>query len=399
LLLFRCVGQLKLTMVAMARHVAVVVGMTMFASARANDTADYSKFMAPGASTKLVRGGRPKDFGFLKEAGLEKPSWLPDFGGDKAAEEPKAEEKKSKPSWLPDFGGADEKPKEEKQAAKKWFFDNSNPLGLSALSVALLSLAGLLGVRMRRGVQSAADLAMPMAQASVDNILELKAQQSSVSAHRKQNLRPLTALYATADSEEATAVNDEAAGEQATNDEPAPVAPPPVAKWSIEKDMPAGISGPFGLFDPAGFSDNSPQRLKYFREAELKHGRVAMLAAFGFPIAEHFHPLFGGNIDVPSYIAFQQTPLQTFWPLTVLYIGIVEIFSVFTFQSPFEGNWWTLKEDRIPGDYQWDPMDMYPALPKERLEMQTKELNNGRLAMIAIAGMVAQELATGNKLF
>merc|ERR1719331_46910 len=114
LLLFRCVGQLKLTMVAMARHVAVVVGMTMFASARANDTADYSKFMAPGASTKLVRGGRPKDFGFLKDLGLEKPTWLPDFG-DKAAEEPKAEEKKSKPSWLPDFGGADDKPKEEKQ--------------------------------------------------------------------------------------------------------------------------------------------------------------------------------------------------------------------------------------------------------------------------------------------
>ena len=247
--------------------------------------------------------------------------------------------------------------------------DNSMPLGLSALSVALLSLAGLLGVRMRRGVQSAADLAMahgadmsiPMAQASVDNILELKAQQSSGNAHRKddfmsggwwqpssQNLRPLTALYV--------------------------------------------------LFDPLDFSEKASAQSPH-REAELKHGRVAMLAAFGFPIAEHFHPLFGGNIDVPSYIAFQQTPLQTFWPLTVLYIGIVEIFSVFTFQSPFEGNWWTLKEDRIPGDYQWDPLDLYPSDPKERLELQTKELNNGRLAMIAIAGMVAQELATGNKLF
>jgi hypothetical protein len=31
--------------------------------------------------------------------------------------------------------------------------------------------------------------------------------------------------------------------------------------------------------------------------------------------------------------------------------------------------------------------------------MQNKELNNGRLAMIAAAGMIVQELATGEKLF
>jgi hypothetical protein len=35
----------------------------------------------------------------------------------------------------------------------------------------------------------------------------------------------------------------------------------------------------------------------------------------------------------------------------------------------------------------------------EKLEMQTKELCNGRLAMIAIAGMVAQGLVTGAKIF
>merc|ERR1712086_528834 len=105
-------------------------------------------------------------------------------------------------------------------------------------------------------------------------------------------------------------------------------------------------------------------------------------------MGEHFHPLFGGSIDVPSYIAYQQTPLQQFWPVVVLYIGIIEIFSVFTFENPFgEGDFW------------WDPMDLYPTDPKEQLEMQTKELNNGRLAMIAIAGMVAQELASGGKLF
>ena len=54
---------------------------------------------------------------------------------------------------------------------------------------------------------------------------------------------------------------------------------------------------------------------------------------------------------------------------------------------------------QVPGDFGWDPMDMYPTDPAGRVEMQTKELNNGRVAMIAIAGMVAQELATGAKLF
>ena len=123
----------------------------------------------------------------------------------------------------------------------------------------------------------------------------------------------------------------------------------PPRAWDIALDMPAGISAPFGYFDPAGLGKKvSEQRAKYFRECELKHGRVAMLAAFGFPIAEHFHPLFGGNIDVPSYVAYQQTPLQTFWPVVLLYVGIVEIFSVFTFENPFgKGGFWTLKDDRV----------------------------------------------------
>ena len=40
-----------------------------------------------------------------------------------------------------------------------------------------------------------------------------------------------------------------------------------------------------------------------------------------------------------------------------------------------------------------------PTNAAEFKEMQTKELNNGRLAMIAIAGMVVQEGITGAKLF
>ncbi len=52
-----------------------------------------------------------------------------------------------------------------------------------------------------------------------------------------------------------------------------------------------GIVAPTGFFDPAGLSQTKtvPQ-LKYARESELKHGRVAMLAALGFPFAEEFRP-------------------------------------------------------------------------------------------------------------
>merc|ERR1711904_595929 len=109
---------------------------------------------------------------------------------------------------------------------------------------------------------------------------------------------------------------------------------------------------------------------------------------------------FGGDIDVPAYVAFQQTPLQTFWPAVALAIAIPEIFSILGFKEPdTDGNFWTMKEDRTPGDLGFDPLGLKPTDPKEFKEMQTKELNNGRLAMIAAAGMVAQELASGQKLF
>merc|ERR1719373_82331 len=164
-------------------------------------------------------------------------------------------------------------------------------------------------------------------------------------------------------------------------------------------DMP-GISGPLGFFDPMGFSkDASEGKIKFYREVELKHCRVAMLAALGFPLAEQFHPLFGGSIDVPSYVAFQQTPLQTFWPAVVFLLSIIEVFAVFTFNSPFGGELWSIRSDYASGDLGFDPMGLKPTNAAEFKEMQTKELNNGRLAMIAIAGMVGQELATGAKLF
>lgn len=43
---------------------------------------------------RIVKRTQALSFGFLKDLGLEKPSWLPDFGGKKS-EEPVAEEAKT----------------------------------------------------------------------------------------------------------------------------------------------------------------------------------------------------------------------------------------------------------------------------------------------------------------
>jgi hypothetical protein len=58
-----------------------------------------------------------------------------------------------------------------------------------------------------------------------------------------------------------------------------------------------------------------------------------------------------------------------------------------------------LKDDYVPGDIGFDPLGFKPTTAKALASMQTKELNNGRLAMIAIAGFVGQELVNGEKLF
>merc|ERR1719443_1253070 len=164
----------------------------------------------------------------------------------------------------------------------------------------------------------------------------------------------------------------------------------------------AGITAPLGFFDPIGLSTTvTGGKLLFYREVELKHGRVAMLAALGILVGEQFHPLFGGDIDVPAAFAFQQTPLEAFWPAVVAAIAIPEIYSVFSFKEPGlkSANQWTIREDHEPGNLGFDPLGLKPTDPNELKEMQTKELNNGRLAMIATAGMIAQELATGQKIF
>lgn len=175
-------------------------------------------------------------------------------------------------------------------------------------------------------------------------------------------------------------------------------APPEPAAFDV-KEL-AGTYGiwPFGFFDPLGFTkDASEGKVRFYREVEIKHSRVAMLAAVGIPVGENFHPVFG-DCDFPAYMQFDETPLPEYYLQIGHAFGFVELLTLASFDSPFNGEVWAIKPNYIPGDLGFDPLNLKPTDPEALKEMETKELNNGRLAMIATVGMLVQELVTHQKL-
>jgi light-harvesting complex I chlorophyll a/b binding protein 1 len=162
---------------------------------------------------------------------------------------------------------------------------------------------------------------------------------------------------------------------------------------------------PVGFFDPLGLSnDKSARDLKKYRESELKHGRICMLAFLGILVQESFSPLFGGQITGPAIYQFQQANALMngyFWVAILFAVALVEGQNILTgWESPMEtgrakSGIAALKEDYVNGDLGFDPLNLKPDDEESFNVLRTKELQNGRLAMLGVAGIVAQELVNG----
>lgn len=159
---------------------------------------------------------------------------------------------------------------------------------------------------------------------------------------------------------------------------------------SLKPEDMAGVTGPLGFWDPWGFSKEGD--LSYFRSAELKHGRICMLAFLGIVVSEKFHPIFDawgdGSFDSAIASHFSKTAVENFWPAFWINMAAHEYLLTLNKKDPM-----------APGDFGFDPFGLKPKSPVEFLQMQNKELNNGRLAMIVVADIIAKELVTGKKVF
>mmetsp|Transcript_3570 Transcript_3570/g.4911 ORF Transcript_3570/g.4911 Transcript_3570/m.4911 type:complete len:210 (-) Transcript_3570:157-786(-) len=150
-----------------------------------------------------------------------------------------------------------------------------------------------------------------------------------------------------------------------------------------------GAPAETGFFDPLNLSaDKDDSTLNWYRAAELKHGRVAMLATLGVVIQ---------GLDtkiIPGFPVTNTNPFEAVKevyynnPGALIQIGLA-IAAVEVLGASIES-----KGGR-PGDFGWDPANIRPKTEEKLDVMQTKELKNGRLAMLSIAGMSYQTYLTG----
>lgn len=156
-----------------------------------------------------------------------------------------------------------------------------------------------------------------------------------------------------------------------------------------------GVQAPIGFWDPLGFSkDGDVSDFIQRREAELKHGRVAMYATIGYMVPEYFK--WPGYLspsldlrfeDVPNGLAALGKVPTEGWLQIIAWCGYYEIV-VNQPQHPAEpGNYYKGRFGVFNGTYIPDK-----ELRKQKMNV---EMANGRLAMVAIAGMMFQNGVVG----
>jgi len=165
-----------------------------------------------------------------------------------------------------------------------------------------------------------------------------------------------------------------------------------------ERSNLAGYIGNVG-FDPFGFSDDI--KIEFLREAEIKHGRVCMLAWLGWVSVD-----LGARLDtlpagfenlgsLEAYKAFYVDSNESFIysPLGLILecIAVPEVLQLANVWKMAAGQ----PADRPAGDLNCAFGILDESTPEQVELMKYKELKHCRLGMLAFAGVVMQSTVIG----
>merc|ERR1719284_1970958 len=140
-------------------------------------------------------------------------------------------------------------------------------------------------------------------------------------------------------------------------------------------------------FDPMQLAD-TPDNLAFYREAEIKHARLAMLAAFGWPVSEitNFGGLLTGDGRAPSLLNGGLGNVNGVYWAAVVALAVY-------WESQGLDKQYGKKDDYLPGMLGFDP------LGADSQDMRGAEITNGRVAMLAITAFAYEEALTKAPIF
>jgi len=157
-----------------------------------------------------------------------------------------------------------------------------------------------------------------------------------------------------------------------------------------------------GFIQPPSWEDQGEgiDTVYWMREAELKHGRVAMLAWTGWLATDGaFGPVplrFPGSIyqDVSdSYHAHDIMVSQGSLGFMLFVVGFLEFCTSAVLVEVSKG-----ESDREAGDFKLDPLQFLKGKSKDEVDVwKLKELQNGRAAMMAFGGVATQAALGGTE--
>mmetsp|Transcript_9934 Transcript_9934/g.16643 ORF Transcript_9934/g.16643 Transcript_9934/m.16643 type:complete len:247 (-) Transcript_9934:235-975(-) len=187
--------------------------------------------------------------------------------------------------------------------------------------------------------------------------------------------------------------------------EPAAPATPPAPVVEFSRSLPflikpKNLDGMIGNaeFDPFGFCETFDP--KWMREAEIKHGRVAMLATVGWLAQSsgfHVYPdpfgIYGVDNPIDAVFKTGASPL-----LQIIFaIGAAEWVNHDGKISMMDMH---KDSDRVVGEFSHPIYGAWYLKGKSEAQiadLKLKELKNGRLAMMAIGGLVHQTIVSGSE--
>jgi len=152
-------------------------------------------------------------------------------------------------------------------------------------------------------------------------------------------------------------------------------------------------------WDPLGLANED--NLVSYREAEIKHGRVAMLAAIGWPAAEELEPffskLFGLEDELIETAGRAPSLLNGGLEEAQIPYFLVAAFSIAGFLD-FKGTEIQTERKLEPGNVGFDPLGLFPTDKPTQEKYRLAELKHGRVAMVAITLYALEEAISGTSI-